>query len=92
LADADKNAPFKESNIGEAGLDVKKKLTARYCGRNGGIQYGGLSSGGPGYPPGRIKIMDALRSLLEEKEFGAITWAEIGRTASVNEGLIYKYF
>jgi TetR/AcrR family transcriptional regulator, fatty acid metabolism regulator protein len=43
-------------------------------------------------PPGRIKIMNALRSLLEEKEFSAITWAEIARTAGVNEGLIYKYF
>lgn len=43
-------------------------------------------------PPGRIKIMNALRSLLEEKEFSAITWAEIAKTAGVNEGLIYKYF
>jgi len=43
-------------------------------------------------PPGRIKIMNALRSLLEEKEFSAITWTEIAQTASVNEGLIYKYF
>jgi len=36
--------------------------------------------------------MNALRSLLEEKEFSAITWAEIAQTAGVNEGLIYKYF
>jgi len=43
-------------------------------------------------PPGRIKIMNALKSLLEEKEFSAITWAEIAQTAGVNEGLIYKYF
>ncbi len=43
-------------------------------------------------PPGRIKIMNALRFLLEEKEFSAITWAEIAQTAGVNEGLIYKYF
>ena len=43
-------------------------------------------------PPGRIKIMNALRSLLEVKEFSAITWAEIAQTAGVNEGLIYKYF
>ena len=43
-------------------------------------------------PPGRIKIMNALRSLLEEKEFGAITWTEIAQAAGVNEGLIYKYF
>ncbi len=43
-------------------------------------------------PPGRIKIMEALRSLLEDKEFTAITTAEIARTAGVTEGLIYKYF
>ena len=44
------------------------------------------------HPPGRTKIMNALRFLLEEKEFSAITWADIARTAGVNEGLIYKYF
>ena len=43
-------------------------------------------------PPGRIKIAQALRSLLEEKEFSAITTAEIARTAGVTEALIYKYF
>lgn len=43
-------------------------------------------------PPGRTKIMEALRLLLEEKEFTAITTAEIARTAGVTEGLIYKYF
>jgi len=43
-------------------------------------------------PPGRIKIAQALRSLLEEKEFSAITTAEIARTAGVAEALIYKYF
>lgn len=36
--------------------------------------------------------MNALRSLLEEKGFSAITWAEIAQTAGVTEGLIYKYF
>ena len=46
----------------------------------------------PPSPPGRIKIMGALKSLLREKEFSAITWSEIARTAGVNEGLIYKYF
>lgn len=44
------------------------------------------------YPPGRIKIAEALRRLLEEKEFGAITTAEIARQAGVTEALIYKYF
>jgi TetR/AcrR family fatty acid metabolism transcriptional regulator len=43
-------------------------------------------------PPGRIKIEEALRSLLAEKEFTAITTAEIAKTAGVTEALIYKYF
>ena len=43
-------------------------------------------------PPGRIKIVQALKALLEEKEFGAITTAEIARHAGVTEALIYKYF
>jgi AcrR family transcriptional regulator len=44
------------------------------------------------YPPGRVKIADALRHLLEKKEFNAITTAEISRQAGVTEALIYKYF
>jgi TetR/AcrR family fatty acid metabolism transcriptional regulator len=44
------------------------------------------------FPPGRIKIAGALRSLLEKKDFGSITTAEIARTAGVTEALIYKYF
>lgn len=43
-------------------------------------------------PPGRIKIAEALRSLLEKKDFSAITTAEIAGTAGVTEALIYKYF
>ena len=43
-------------------------------------------------PPGRIKIVQALKSLLETKEFGAVTTAEIARGAGVTEALIYKYF
>jgi TetR/AcrR family transcriptional regulator, fatty acid metabolism regulator protein len=43
-------------------------------------------------PPGRIKIGDSLRLLLEKKDFGSITTAEIARTAGVTEALIYKYF
>ena len=43
-------------------------------------------------PPGRQKIEKALRSLLENKEFSAITTAEIAKTAGVTEALIYKYF
>jgi AcrR family transcriptional regulator len=44
------------------------------------------------YPPGRIKIANAFISLLEHKEFGAITTAEIAKKAGVTEALIYKYF
>ncbi len=44
------------------------------------------------YPPGRTKIAEALKLLLEEKDFNAITTAEIAKTASVTEALIYKYF
>ena len=43
-------------------------------------------------PPGRVKIMQALKLLLEEKEFSAVTTAEIARQAGVTEALIYKYF
>ena len=43
-------------------------------------------------PPGKIKIMEALKILLEQKEFASITIAELARTAGVTEGLIYKYF
>ncbi len=44
------------------------------------------------FPPGRIRIADALRSLLEKKDFGSITTSEIAATAGVTEALIYKYF
>ena len=44
------------------------------------------------YPPGRIKIADAFIALLEQKEFSAITTAEIAKNAGVTEALIYKYF
>jgi len=43
-------------------------------------------------PPGRVKLAEALKLLLERKEFGAITTAQISRTSGVNEALIYKYF
>lgn len=44
------------------------------------------------HPPGRIKIVGALKALMAEKEFNAITTAEIARNAGVTEALIYKYF
>jgi AcrR family transcriptional regulator len=43
-------------------------------------------------PPGRLKITQALKTLLEHKEFSAVTTAEIARKAGVTEALIYKYF
>ena len=43
-------------------------------------------------PPGKIKIAEALKSLLREKDFNAITTADISRTSGVNEALIYRYY
>jgi AcrR family transcriptional regulator len=43
-------------------------------------------------PPGRLKITQALKTLLEHKEFNGITTAEIAKKAGVTEALIYKYF
>jgi TetR/AcrR family transcriptional regulator, fatty acid metabolism regulator protein len=43
-------------------------------------------------PPGGVKIMEALKLLLKEKSFDAITTAEISRVAGANEALIYRYF
>ncbi len=43
-------------------------------------------------PPGGVKIMEALRQLLQEKDFNSITTAEISRVAGVNEALLYRYF
>jgi TetR/AcrR family transcriptional regulator, fatty acid metabolism regulator protein len=43
-------------------------------------------------PPGRIKIANALRDLLAEKDFNSITTSEISNKSGVNEALIYRYF
>ena len=43
-------------------------------------------------PPGKQKIVQALRDLLEERAFETITIAEIAAAAGVTEGLLYKYF
>jgi len=59
---------------------IKKKTSGR--------QKPGIQS----IPPGRLKISEALKILLKEKNFDAITWAEIAEMAGVNEALIYKYF
>jgi len=44
------------------------------------------------YPLGRVKLVKALRTLLEEKDFSSITTKEIAAQAGVTESLIYKYF
>ena len=46
----------------------------------------------PSDPPGKIKIAEALKILLREKDFNAITTADISRTSGVNEALIYRYY
>ena len=43
-------------------------------------------------PPGKLKIINAMRSLLEDRTFESLTISEIAITAGVTEGLIYKYF
>jgi len=43
-------------------------------------------------PPGGIKIAKALRTLLEDKDFNAITTGEIAMVSGMNEALIYRYF
>ncbi len=44
------------------------------------------------HPPGKIKIINALRTLLESKDFNSIKIAELAQTAGITEPLIYKYF
>ncbi len=46
----------------------------------------------PTAPPSRIKITNALKLLLRDKDFNSITTAEISRVAGVNEALIYRHF
>jgi AcrR family transcriptional regulator len=43
-------------------------------------------------PPGKLKIINAMRTLLEDRTFESLTISEIALTAGVTEGLIYKYF
>jgi len=43
-------------------------------------------------PPGRIRLAQSLVALLEKKEFGAISAAEIAKHAGVTDALIYKYY
>jgi len=43
-------------------------------------------------PTGGVKITAALRELLTEKEFSAVTFDDIVRTSGVSAALIYRYF
>jgi TetR/AcrR family transcriptional regulator, fatty acid metabolism regulator protein len=43
-------------------------------------------------PPGKKKLIAALKLLLDKKDFNSITTAEIARTANTNEALIYWHF
>ncbi|MFO7962312.1 MAG: TetR/AcrR family transcriptional regulator [Desulfobacterales bacterium] len=43
-------------------------------------------------PPSRQKINDAFRTLLMEKDFQAITTAELAAAAGVNQSLIFRHF
>lgn len=61
-------------------------------GRDGAARQGARDSLRVDVPPGGVKIMDALRLLLQEKNFDSITTAEISRVAGANEALIYRYF
>jgi TetR/AcrR family transcriptional regulator, fatty acid metabolism regulator protein len=46
----------------------------------------------PSMPPSRLKITQALKELLRNKDFNSITTAEISRVAGVNQALIYRNF
>jgi len=43
-------------------------------------------------PPGKLKIINAMRTLLDDRTFESLTISEIAAAAGVTEGLIYKYF
>jgi AcrR family transcriptional regulator len=43
-------------------------------------------------PSGKIKLADAMRQLLENKDFYSISTDEISTIAKTNEALIYRYF
>jgi TetR/AcrR family fatty acid metabolism transcriptional regulator len=43
-------------------------------------------------PKSGVRLAEALKILLESKDFNSITTAEIAETAGANEALIYRYF
>lgn len=50
------------------------------------------SSDGSSVSPGKLRLIEALKYLLERKDFNSITTAEIAKTAQTNEALIYWHF
>jgi len=46
----------------------------------------------PNGPLGKIKLAEAMRQLLENKDFYSLSTDEIATTAGINEALIYRYF
>jgi AcrR family transcriptional regulator len=79
---------------------MPENSTFRWYYFRGGLQMDLISGGkkemvsntGKQHPPGRTKIAEALKLLLEKKSFNQITTAEIAKKAGVTESLIYKYF
>lgn len=51
-----------------------------------------ISRLGPRARKTKSRILAAMRDLLTDKEYRAITTAELAKQAKVNEGLIYHYF
>ena len=49
-------------------------------------------SAGTTSPPAKKKLAEALKKMLEYKDFNSITNAEISKLAGVNEALLYRYF
>ncbi|MFH1136594.1 MAG: TetR/AcrR family transcriptional regulator [Pseudomonadota bacterium] len=43
-------------------------------------------------PQAGVRLAEALKVLLRDKDFNSITTAEISRTAQANEALLYRYF
>jgi hypothetical protein len=43
-------------------------------------------------PPGKIKLAEALQTLLEGKDFSSITTSEIAKVAGVNEALSRSFW
>jgi AcrR family transcriptional regulator len=63
-------------------MSTRRKITKKVPGQKAPPKRAG----------GRAKIADALKFLLRDKEFQAITTAKIAEKSGVSEALIYRYF